>query len=255
MTPRKTGNGTSVRAWIGLVAGPLLLALMLLFPPPDGMTVQAWRTAAVAALMAVWWMSEAVPIAATALLPIVLFPLLRIATVSATTAPYANEVIYLFLGGFLIAMAIESCGLHKRMALALLFLAPISSAFQAPQPLVQKSQPAIETQKGQTAIQKNLDDALVWISSQKADIPKETLTMDRKTIVASLPNIQTSYKKKGFAEDEISNAVTYAWMEFRLGPKSLPNSEVIDVNYFCRLATIILAGPQCGRGCDSPAAD
>jgi len=52
--------------------------------------------------------------------------------------------------------------------------------------------------------------------------------MDRKTIVASLPNIQTSYKKKGFAEDEISNAVTYAWMEFRLGPKSLPNSEALS---------------------------
>lgn len=120
MTAPDMGGGKSVRAWIGLVAGPLLLAVMLLLPPPEGMTVHAWRTAAVAALMAVWWMSEAIPIAATALLPVVLFPLLGIATVSATTAPYANEVIYLFLGGFLIAMAIESCGLHKRMALTIL---------------------------------------------------------------------------------------------------------------------------------------
>jgi sodium-dependent dicarboxylate transporter 2/3/5 len=84
------------------------------------MSVAAWRTAAVGALMATWWITEAIPIPATALLPIVLFPLLGVATVAETTAPYANPVIYLFLGGFLIAMALESCGLHKRMALAIL---------------------------------------------------------------------------------------------------------------------------------------
>src|SRR5688500_20115912 len=98
------------------------MAGMLLLPPPDGMSVAAWRTAAVGALMAVWWMSEAIPIAATALLPIVLFPLLGIATMGATTAPYANEVIFLFLGGFLIATALESCGLHKRIAVTILRL-------------------------------------------------------------------------------------------------------------------------------------
>ena len=114
-TPR-----TSSRAAAGLVAGPLLCAAMLLLPPPEGMEVLAWRTAAVGVLMAIWWVTEAIPIAATALLPIVLFPLLGVATVAGTTAPYANPVIYLFLGGFLIAMALESCGLHKRMALAVL---------------------------------------------------------------------------------------------------------------------------------------
>lgn len=93
---------------------------MLLAAPPEGMTIVAWRTAAVGALMAIWWITEAIPIPATALLPIVLFPLLGIATISATTAPYANEVIYLFLGGFLIAKALESCGLHRRMALTIL---------------------------------------------------------------------------------------------------------------------------------------
>ncbi len=111
---------TTTRAQVGLAAGPLLFAAMLLLAPPEGMAVLAWRTAAVGVLMAVWWVTEALPIAATALLPIVLFPPLGVATVAATTAPYANPVIYLFLGGFLIAMALESCGLHRRMALAVL---------------------------------------------------------------------------------------------------------------------------------------
>ncbi len=111
------------RAHIGLVAGPLLFVAMLLLAPPEGMAMVAWRTAAVGALMATWWITEAIPIAATALLPIVLFPLLGVATVAATTAPYANPVIYLFLGGFLIAMALESCGLHRRMAMAVLGVA------------------------------------------------------------------------------------------------------------------------------------
>jgi sodium-dependent dicarboxylate transporter 2/3/5 len=111
---------TITRAHVGLVAGPLLLAVMLFLPPPEGMAMLAWRTAAVGILMAMWWITEAIPIAATALLPIVLFPLLGVGTVAAATAPYANPVIYLFLGGFLIAMALESCGLHRRMALAIL---------------------------------------------------------------------------------------------------------------------------------------
>lgn len=93
---------------------------MLLFAPPEGMPLAAWRTAAVAALMAAWWITEALPIAATALAPIVLFPLLRVGTIGEATAPFANPVIYLFLGGFLIAMALEACGLHRRLALAIL---------------------------------------------------------------------------------------------------------------------------------------
>lgn len=108
------------RAHIGLVGGPLLCAAMLFTAPPDGMALLAWRTAAVGVLMAVWWVTEALPIAATALLPIILLPVLGIADVAAATAPYANPVIYLFLGGFLIAMALESCGLHRRLALAIL---------------------------------------------------------------------------------------------------------------------------------------
>lgn len=119
----ETGDPTGrslTSAYAGLVIGVLLCAAMLLSAPPEGMSVIAWRTASVGALMAAWWVTEAIPIAATALLPIALFPLLGIATVEATTAPYGNSVIYLFLGGFLIAMAIEACGLHRRLALAIL---------------------------------------------------------------------------------------------------------------------------------------
>ncbi len=118
-TGYQTGHSIT-RAYAGLAIGVVLCAAMLLAPPPEGMSVPAWRTAAVGVLMASWWVAEAIPIAATALLPIVLFPLLGIATVEATTAPYGNPVIYLFLGGFLIAMAIEACGLHRRLALAIL---------------------------------------------------------------------------------------------------------------------------------------
>lgn len=100
--------------------GPVLFALMLLAPPPQDMPLAAWRTAATGALMAVWWMTEAIPIPATALLPLVLFPLLGIADIDATAAPYANPVIFLFLGGFLIAIALEASGLHRRVALAAL---------------------------------------------------------------------------------------------------------------------------------------
>lgn len=77
-------------------------------------------TASVGVLMAVWWATEAVPIAATALLPIVIFPLLGIATIQDTTAPYANKVIYLFLGGFIVAFAMQRWNLHRRIALTVL---------------------------------------------------------------------------------------------------------------------------------------
>lgn len=119
----ETGDPTGhsiARTYAGLALGVIVCAAMLLSAPPEGMTLPAWRTAAVGALMAAWWVTEAIPIAATSLLPIALFPLLGVATVEATTAPYGNSVIYLFLGGFLIAMAFEGCNLHRRLALAIL---------------------------------------------------------------------------------------------------------------------------------------
>ncbi len=107
-------------ALTGLLAGALLFAVMMVIPAPADMSVLAWRAAAVGVLMATWWITEAIPIAATALLPIVLFPLLGVANVAASTAPFANPVIFLFLGGFIIAIALESCGLHRRLAIGIL---------------------------------------------------------------------------------------------------------------------------------------
>jgi sodium-dependent dicarboxylate transporter 2/3/5 len=106
-----------MRQRIGLLLGPLLFVLIVLLPTPQGMGPTAQHLAAVTLLMATWWISEALPIAATALLPIVLFPLLGIMPTAQTTAAYANPMIYLFLGGFLIAMAMQKWALHRRIAL------------------------------------------------------------------------------------------------------------------------------------------
>lgn len=93
---------------------------MLLLGPVGGMSETAWRTAALGLLMVVWWVTEAVPIAATALLPLALLPLLGVMDIGAAAAPYANPVIYLFFGGFVLAAAFERSGLHRRLALRLL---------------------------------------------------------------------------------------------------------------------------------------
>jgi solute carrier family 13 (sodium-dependent dicarboxylate transporter), member 2/3/5 len=108
---------------IGFVAGPLLaLAVFFLLPSGDaGLSHAARACGGVATLMAVWWMTEALPLEATALLPLVLLPLTGIyasdAAFKRAAAPYADPSIFLFLGGFMIALAIERWGLHRRMAL------------------------------------------------------------------------------------------------------------------------------------------
>jgi len=93
---------------------------MLAIGPPEDLSTPGWRTAAMGLMMAVWWATEAVPIAVTALTPIVMFPLLGISTIQQTTAPYANKVIYLFLGGFIVAFAMQRWNLHRRIALNVL---------------------------------------------------------------------------------------------------------------------------------------
>lgn len=107
-------------ARVGLALGALFLAGMPLLDAPAGMSVAAWRVAAVGLCMAIWWVTEALPVAATALLPLVAFPLLGVATPTAAAAPFANPVIFLFLGGFLLAAALERSGLHRRLALAVI---------------------------------------------------------------------------------------------------------------------------------------
>lgn len=101
----------------GLYLGVFLFLVFLFLPAPEGLDDSAWKTAAVAILMATWWISEAIPIAATSLIPIVLFPVLGIAPIGDATTPYANPLIFLFMGGFIIAIAMQTWGLHKRIAL------------------------------------------------------------------------------------------------------------------------------------------
>ena len=105
------------RQKIGLLLGPMLFAAIMLAPTPEGLSPGGQAVGATTAWVAAWWIGEAIPIPATSLLPIVLFPLTGALDVDATTAPYANDLIFLFMGGFFIAMAMQRWDLHRRIAL------------------------------------------------------------------------------------------------------------------------------------------
>ena len=102
--------------WIGLAAG-LLAALLVYVIMPGEVAHPAKLTAAVAVLMGVWWMTEALPIPVTALVPLVVFPVLGDATVNDVGASYGNNIIFLFMGGFMLALAMQRWNLHRRIAL------------------------------------------------------------------------------------------------------------------------------------------
>ncbi len=114
---RRPAQQYSARQAVGLVLGIVLFLAVLCVPSPQGMSTEAKRAAAVALLMGAWWISEALPIPAVALLPLALYPLLGVMDAKAAAAPYANHNIYLFLGGFFIALAMQKWGLHRRLAL------------------------------------------------------------------------------------------------------------------------------------------
>ncbi len=101
----------------GFWIGPLLCLGVLLTPAPAGLSVEAWRLVGLVAWMAVWWASEAVPVPATSLLPLLYLPAAGIAGFKAAAAPYAEPVIFLLLGGFVMAMALTRWELHRRFAL------------------------------------------------------------------------------------------------------------------------------------------
>ena len=102
--------------FISLLAG-VAVSLLLYFVNPFGVPPAAAKVLAIAGLMITWWVTEALPMPVVALLPLILFPLLKISKLDETAAPYANPIIFLFMGGFMLGLAIEKWNLHKRIAL------------------------------------------------------------------------------------------------------------------------------------------
>ncbi|WP_035763294.1 DASS family sodium-coupled anion symporter [Arthrobacter sp. H20] len=128
--PARTSDSTSVgvsdggeptrsvgRLWLMRGLGVVIAVVIYLLLGGSDLPNEARAVAAIAGLMAVWWMTEALPLSVTSLLPIVLLPMLAGSTVAESTAPYANPIVFLFLGGFLIAIAMQKWNLHRRIAL------------------------------------------------------------------------------------------------------------------------------------------
>ena len=116
---------------IGFFIGLIFLSFTLLTSPPAGLSISGWYVTGVVLLMASWWATEAIPLPVTALIPLALFPLLGIydfsdaanpakSAFTKAAAPYAHPNVFLFLGGFILALAIEKVNLHKRIALKML---------------------------------------------------------------------------------------------------------------------------------------
>jgi sodium-dependent dicarboxylate transporter 2/3/5 len=115
-SPKIKGRNNNIGFFLGILG-----ALVVLFlPNPETLSIEAHRAAAIFVWMGIWWATEAVPIAITALIPLVFFPLLGVSSIESTAAPYANKNVFLFLGGFFLSIAIQKCNLHKRIALTVL---------------------------------------------------------------------------------------------------------------------------------------
>ena len=120
------GLSARVQAWdawtddpryraVGVIFGLVTMAVILALPLPAGLPEAGRRTAAVAALMAIWWVGRVMPMAVTALIPLVAFPLLSVASVKEAAAPFAHPLNFLMLGGFLLAAGMDRVGLHRRL--------------------------------------------------------------------------------------------------------------------------------------------
>ena len=109
-----------MKNYFGIILGLILFFCVLYLIPADAMPVKAQRVAAITVLMAVWWITEAIPISVTALIPIVLYPLMKIMKPGDVTSNYGHHLVFLFLGGFIIALTIERWDLHKRIALVII---------------------------------------------------------------------------------------------------------------------------------------
>ena len=121
MSSRIATSGQKIKLAVFLIA-PVLFFYFIFFVHLDDSNPKITYTLAVAILMALWWVSEIVPLAITSLLPVILFPILGIMNGKAVSATYFNHVIFLFLGGFLVALAMQKWNLHKRIALKILLL-------------------------------------------------------------------------------------------------------------------------------------
>ena len=105
---------------IGLILGLVVALLLWMMPIPEGLNQAGWSVVILGSLMAIWWATEAIPVPATSLIPIVGLPLFGITTTKEATYPYAEPIIFLLLGGFIVAMGMQRWGLHKRIALGIL---------------------------------------------------------------------------------------------------------------------------------------